>query len=286
MSHRVGAATVTRIEECPFAVPARFLLPDWNPEDEAAARLSPADLDPANHTLTMSIHTWLIRDAGRTILIDTGIGNAKTRQMSAFSGLDTPFLARLAAAGVQPEDVTHVIMTHLHVDHVGWNTRRQGEAWVPTFRNARHVIAPQAVTAYAAAGGADLRGHDVYLDSVAPIADAGLLDLAPAAGGAILDGIVLHPTPGHSIDHMTVELTSAGEIALFPGDILHHPVQMARPAWCSVFDADPERTRASRHLGLGRAVETGALYFSSHFGGTPVGRVARAADGYSWTPVA
>lgn len=191
-----------------------------------------------------------------TVLVDTGIGNGKLRASRSFDRLDTPWLARLAAAGVAPGDVTDVLLTHLHTDHVGWNTRRAADGrWVPTFPNACYVFPRAGRDLFEGPGGWARPNFDMYADSVLPVIEAGQADLVGAEGGEVLDGFVYHPTPGHSPDHMSIAFRSAGEGALFAGDVVHHPVQVRRPSWNSVFCADAAQARASRLWGLDHASE-------------------------------
>ncbi len=207
-------------------------------------------------TLTESVHTWLVRFSGYTILVDTGIGNGKrVPSVPQFNHLDLPYLDRLLAGGVQPEEVDFVIMTHLHLDHVGWNTRYEDGHWVPTFPNAKYIFS-RSEQRY----NASLSGHKpapdlppptlgkpvrqpaphVYDQSVAPIIESGLAELIDVDGSEWLDGISFLPTPGHSVDHASIRLRSGGQEALFLGDVMHHPLQLYRPDLRSVYCEFPE----------------------------------------------
>jgi glyoxylase-like metal-dependent hydrolase (beta-lactamase superfamily II) len=283
-TYRVGDAAVTRILDQNMTFPAAALLPDFDPASVAAdqAWLVPDHMDAPREHLTVSAHSWLVRTGPYTVLVDTGIGNAKTRASPRFNQLDTPFLARLAAAGVEPEDVTHVLLTHIHTDHVGWNTRLQSGRWVPTFPNARYLVPRLGHDYFSARDGRTKSNYDMYADSVLPVIEAGQAEMIGPEGGEVLDGFTYHPTPGHSVDHMSILLRSNGEHALFAGDVLHHPVQVRRPDWNSVFCASPEQARLSRRWVLDQASGRQGLLFSSHFAGTSAGSVRREGSFYRW----
>ena len=302
---QVGDVTVTRIDELTLdGHTAAQLLPGADPAFVARHRdrlgpglVRPGEAGPGSERVVVSIHTWLLRTPRHVILIDTATGNGKSRpQAPELDGLDEPYLARLAAAGVRPEDVDAVLITHLHADHVGWNTRLIDGRWQPTFPRARHYVsaAEQRYNADLADGRAPLlpaalgpRARvpygGVYDDSVRPILDAGLAALIDVGGGEVLDGLAFVPTPGHSIDHASIRLVSRGQEALFAGDVMHHPLQVYAPELSSCFCEFPEAAEASRRAVLAEAAERGSLIFATHFAESSVGRVRRAADGYAWS---
>lgn len=283
--YRIGDATVFRIVETVLDTlsPAR-VYPCWDAAalDAHASVLRPQrGLDATREHLLLNVNTWVIRFNGKTLLVDTGIGNGKDRPFSPlFHRLDNPYLAKLAAAGIEPQAVDYVLITHLHVDHVGWNTVWNGERWVPTFPNARYVF-PAAERAFYETPAANDR-RMVFDDSVAPVIAAGLADEIPATATAFLDGIVFHPTPGHSPGHMSIALSSRGEEALFSGDIAHHAIQAYRPDWNSVFCNDAAAARASRRWAFDYAAERDAAVFTAHFPESSAGRISRRGDGYAW----
>lgn len=287
--HRVGDVTVTRIPELLLrSFKTTDLVPDWQPTiaDRFDAWMVPDCLDEAHAHVVISTHSWLVRAPEYTAIVDTAVGNDKPRTIAAFDHLHEPFLDHLAAAGVAPEDVDYVLLTHLHTDHVGWNTRLVGGRWQPTFPNARYLM-PQPdldrVRALVAKEGEASPKVALYFDSILPVLDAGQAELIGAAGGPALDGFAFHPTPGHCAGHMSISLSSGGERGFFAGDVMHHPIQVAWPDWSSVFSEDHARGRASRLWALDHMASTGALVFTSHFPGSSVGRVARADGDYAWT---
>lgn len=300
---RIGEVEVTRIDELtldgstpaamyPGAGPASF--------ERNLGQFGAGSLDPATGNLIQSIHTWLLRTPRHTILIDTATGNDKNRPTAPiFDHLDQPYLARLAAAGVRPEAVDFVLLTHLHADHVGWNTRLLDGRWVPTFPRARHVFS-RIEQAYneAIANGREPEGQarpgaalgrrvgtpleGVYDDSVRPVIEAGLADMIDIDGSEFLDGLSFVRTPGHSIDHASIRLVSQGEEALFAGDVMHHPLQVAAPELASCYCQFPDAGTASRRWALEHAAERDATVFTTHFAETSAGRVTRAGDRFAW----
>lgn len=289
----VGRFSVARIEEMltPGFAPD-FLFPDFDGRvfDEDPILAAPNFRDPATGKLMSSMHAWLIRGEGLTVIVDTGCGNAKKRSAPAFQrfvDLDTPFLDRLAAAGVAPDEVTHVVNTHLHIDHVGWNTRLENGRWVPTFPHARYVWGA-VETAHWLDGGAGLAAQpeaaEVLDDSVRPIRAAGLVDTM-ADGQSFAPGLTLRAAPGHTAGLMALWLESEGETAIFCTDVLHQPMQIYRPLWNSRFCELPDVARRSRARLLAQAAEREAIVLPSHFGAPHGGRILRRADGYEFSPL-
>lgn len=267
--HRVGGARVTKIPEITADIPARTLLPTCEGVDGS---------------LALSVHSWLVQAGAMTVLIDAGIGNDKARPSPLFDRLDTPWLDRLAAAGARPEDVTHVLLTHLHTDHVGWNTIPGPGGWVPTFPNARTILPRAGYEFFLSPEGRERPNFAMVADSVIPVVEAGRVTFVPPDGGNMLPGFTFLPTPGHSRDHMSILLEAEGEAALFAGDVLHNPVQAAHPDWSSMFCEDPAEACLSRRRMLGLAAERRLPWFSSHCAGPSVGTVTRDADAFAWTP--
>lgn len=289
----IGEFTVVRIEEMltPGFDPA-FLFREY---DAGILRRHP-DLAGANFfhaasgKLMSSMHSWLVRRGDAVILVDTGCGNGKTRSASAFQrfhNLDLPYLDRLAAAGVRPDDVTHVVNTHLHIDHVGWNTQLTGGRWTPTFPKARYLWGREE-TAHWLDPDRGLKAQpeafEVVADSIRPVHDAGLVDLIDE-GDEILPGLSVRRAPGHTAGHLEIWLRSNGESAVFSGDILHQPMQVYRPEWNSRFCELPEAARATRARLLADAAAERATIFPAHFGAPHAGQVRKGQDGYDFMPL-
>lgn len=287
---RLGDALVTRIPELLLRhFKTTDLIPDWRPAiaDRFDGWMVPDCLDEAHAHVVISTHAWLVQTPGHTVIVDTAVGNDKTRAMAAFDHLHEPFLDRLAALGVPPESVDYVLLTHLHSDHVGWNTRLVDGRWQPTFPNAQTIL-PQTdldrLTTLVACEGAASPKAALYFDSILPVLEAGRVTTIGPDGGHAFEGFVFHPTPGHCSGHMSIGFSCGGAYGFFAGDVMHHPIQVARPDWSSVFSEDPARGKASRIWALGHAADKAALIFSSHFAGSGAGRVAHTpADGFAWT---
>lgn len=287
--YRIGSTTVTRVTELIRPeVPSDFLFParDRTVLTHDRPRWIGAENASADgQILTLSVHSWIVQTGRHTIVIDTGAGNGKSRPLNPlFDQLDTPYLERLAAAGVQPADVDFVLITHLHVDHVGWNTIRSGERWVPTFPNAQYVFSEAEYRFYADEQHVRTPSAGVFADSVQPVVDAGQALLIDAEHQQPVDGFTFHRTKGHSFDHLSISLASDGEHALFSGDVMHHPVQVAKPEWNSVFCEFGDDAQRSRLWALNHAADHRATFFSSHFPGTSAGVVERDDTGFVWIP--
>ena len=221
ITRQLGDWTISRIDEIALTLPPTVLFPDW--DDAAITPETDAGVAPtraANKTdLFVHVHSWLLRKGDLTILIDTGVGNGRTRAFEGFNNLDTDYLSRLAAQGVRPEDVDFVICTHIHTDHVGWNTRWDGTRWTPTFPNARYV--------WSRIEGAVARRtffHEglsagVYQDSVLPVIEAGLAEEVSHGPFDPIPGLTFHSTPGHSPGHLSVTLETEDGVLMFGGDV-------------------------------------------------------------------
>ena len=286
-AYTVGDARITRVEDCVLAsfLPER-LLPELGVSDRRLLQGMPETMAPDGQHLLLSIHSWVVQVGGKTIIVDTGVGADKARPHAPyFDRLKTPYLDRLRDAGVSPQDVDYVLHTHLHVDHVGWNTRLVDGRWTPTFPNARHLFSAKEYAYFTDPENLTERNRtsfQVQADSVTPIVAAGLAERIEVDGREVIPGFSIHPTPGHSVDHASIVLHSAGAWALFAGDVVHHPVQVHQPNLLSVFDAERDRTLASRRWALDFAADRKATMFSSHFPAPSAGTVTRSGDAYAW----
>lgn len=217
-----------------------------------------------------------------TILVDTCLGNHKKRRNPGWSGLDTPFLDRLRAAGVAPEQVDFVMCTHLHVDHVGWNTRLVDGRWVPTFPNARYLFARKEYAHWEAErrakgdGGVNDGSFD---DSVLPVVEAGRAVMIDADHQP--DPLLtVMEAPGHTPGSVVIRLADGGREALFTGDIMHHPIQVYMPDWSSQFCWDQEMSARSRRRVLEHCVAHESLLCPAHFPGANAGYVRAHGDAF------
>jgi glyoxylase-like metal-dependent hydrolase (beta-lactamase superfamily II) len=222
--------------------------------------------------LLVSIHALLVEAPGLRLVVDTCIGNDRKRAFLGGRSLSTPFLEHLKEAGWSREGVDMVVCTHLHVDHVGWNTMLENGAWVPTFPNARYLFGKREFEHWNAESDAEQQA--ILGDSVRPILDAGLAELVEM-DHVISPEIRLTPTTGHTPGHVSVMIESQGERAMITGDIMHHPVQMAHPDWAPSFDSDKAAAIATRKRVLDEVAEEPILVIGTHFAGPTAGRVRR-----------
>jgi len=279
MRWRIGEVTVTKIVELEVTGGSRFILPQATREAvQPIAWLRPHFADDEGR-LKMSVHALVVETPTRRIIVDTCIGNDKQgRRIPGWNGMQTAFLADLAAAGFPRESIDAVLCTHLHVDHVGWNTMLVDGKWIPTFPRARYLMGRVEFEHWQRQR-ADQAHRAVFADSVAPVFDAGLVDLV-AADHAIDEDLRLVPTQGHTPGHVSLRIASRGEEALITGDFLHHPVQMARLDWSSAADHDAPAAAATRRMMLDRLAGTPVLMIGTHFAGATAGRVIRDGDAY------
>ncbi len=273
---KVGSATITSVVESQDDIPPGFLLPDAT---EAMVQQHPwlvPDWADADGNIGIRIQAFVVEVDGATVLVDPCVGNHKARWLPMWNMLDIPFLDRLAEAGVVPPDVELVVHTHLHADHVGWDTHLDGDAWVPTFTSARHLYTEaelEHVKTFL------LPGEDVYADSIAPVFDAGLADIVEPDAD-LGHGLRLELTPGHTPGHTSLWVESDGEVALLLGDFMHSPLQFAEPHLAEIADADADLARETRARMLRELARTGALVLGAHFPSRPAGRVVADNGAY------
>jgi glyoxylase-like metal-dependent hydrolase (beta-lactamase superfamily II) len=282
----VGKATVTRIEETFLPTyDIKHIFPEWNADyaKKHAHWLAPNHYDPASGLIKLSVHSWLLQLGGKKILIDCCCGNNKIKPGRPFwTNLHTNYLERLAAGGVRPDEIDMVMCTHLHHDHVGWNTQQRDGKWVPTFPNARYVFSKpdfeyfhkldsDPTTAPAEMG--------TFRECVLPIVDAGRADMV--TGPHRLDEhIDIIPAPGHSPGHVVFRLDSGGQQAVFIGDVFHHLLQVYYPQWNFPKNSDAEQARVSRRQVLELCASSGALTLPGHVGAPFAGHIETGAEGF------
>jgi glyoxylase-like metal-dependent hydrolase (beta-lactamase superfamily II) len=260
----------------PFMLQADFLFPALTTENlrAAALRLPDGHVDLATGGVSLAIQSHLIRVAGKTILIDTCVGEHKSRplreQWHRRSG--THYLSNLAAAGCKPEDVDFVMCTHLHADHVGWNTRLEADHWVPTFPRARYLMSRREVDQRAReAQQSEAANHGSFHDSVAPLLSADVVDLREPGDG-IVDGTLIVDLAGHSPGQIGLKISADSQSpVLFCGDAIHSPLQVLFPELSSRFCSDPALAVETRRRLLEQAVREGMQIIPSHLRGGALG---------------
>jgi glyoxylase-like metal-dependent hydrolase (beta-lactamase superfamily II) len=276
---KVGAITITRVIESEVASSARWILPDASRENMLQIGWLQPHFCNAEGRAIMSLHSFIVESAGARVLVDTCVGNDKERQLPAWNMRQGPFLSSLREAGHPAEAIDRVLCTHLHVDHVGWNTRLQDDKWVPTFPNARYLFARSEYEHWRSEQDADATTRTIMQDSVMPVVDAGLVDLVES-DHVVGEGIRLQPTPGHTPGHVSVRIESQGERAVITGDLLHHPAQCAHPEWASSADVDPVLARRTRRDFLAACADVPTLVLGTHFATPTAGRIVRDGDAF------
>ncbi|MZD09915.1 MBL fold metallo-hydrolase [Streptomyces sp. SID5785] len=284
----LGDIEVLRVEEVrgAFGAPGAMfpgIDPVWQEHEEW---LTPDFREPADGQVIAAVQAWVLRSGGRTIVVDPGVGNGRERPGTPhFTGLDTDFPDRLRRAGVRPEDVDIVVNTHIHGDHVGWNTREEDGAWVPMFPNADYLI-PRPDHDHFGPGGAARTVRDnhrfLFADSIAPVVAAGRAVLWEDSH-RIDAHLVLEPAPGHTPGSSVLRLSSGGDRAVFAGDLLHSPAQFLAPTCSSAMCVDPVTSAASRVRVLGRAADEGELVIPAHFPGPGAAEVRREGSAFAVT---
>ena len=275
---QIGDVKITRIiEQEDTSMPPEVMVIQATPENVLPIEwLRPHFIDADGHLIS-SIFSLLVETGDKKLVIDTCVGNDKQRGVPMWNERQTTFLEDVANAGFSRESVDYVACTHLHQDHVGWNTMLIDGEWKPTFPNARYLFSAadwawldkQAITFLG----------DYCGDSVRPIFDAGLADLITPRHD-ITDEVWLESTPGHSPGHVSVRISSQGEHAVVTGDLIHHPCQMARPHWHSPFDFDSEQALQTRTGFLEQFGDEPVLVIGSHFATPTAGHIVRDGDVY------
>ena len=271
---QIGDVRVTQVVELTTASLGPHLLPQATPAELASMPWLAPFLQDGK--LLLSIHCLVIEVDGRTIVVDTCIGNDKPRAYPKWNNMQGDFMTRFDAAGFVPSKVDTVLCTHMHVDHVGWNTRRVDDQWVPTFPNARYLFAEDE---WAHWKSEPQPYGPVFEDSVQPIFDGGLADLV-RSDHRICDEVWLEPTPGHTPGHVSIRIASRGEEAVITGDMIHHPCQIGRPHWSSLADWDQGMSAHTRHAFIGRYADRPVLVIGTHFATPTAGHIVR--DGDAW----
>ena len=279
---KVGDVVITSVVESQTDhIPPPFFFPEATAAAVARHQWLQPDFADADGNIGLRIQALVVEAGGRRLLVDPCVGNGKHLAMPFWNEQAWPFLDRFREAGFDAASIDAVVHTHLHADHVGWDTQWSGEAWVPTFEGARHLYTEAALEFVRDPGGYD--NANVLRESVQPILDAGLADVV-AEDAALGDGLRRESTGGHTPGHVSMWIESGGEVALISGDFVHHPVQCAEPAWAEIGDADVEEARATRRRMLARAAETGALFIGTHFPTRPAGRVVPEGDAWRFVP--
>jgi len=278
MQWKVGKVKITKVVELETVGSTRFILPLASNEEIRKLPWLIPHFATEEGRLKMSIHSLVVETPKHRIVVDTGLGNDKEgRNVPTWNNRNDPFLEKLTLAGFHPDSIDTVLCTHLHVDHVGWNTKLADGKWVPTFANARYVFGKTEFEYW--------RDHSVepthiavFNDSVKPIWNAGMAELI-ASDAKLTDEISMISTPGHSPGHMSIHIRSDGEEGLLTGDVAHHPCQMAHLDWSSTADSDPRQSVVVRRELFSRFADRPVLVIGGHYN---AGHIQREGDAFKF----
>jgi glyoxylase-like metal-dependent hydrolase (beta-lactamase superfamily II) len=280
---KIGAIEITPVIELEIAGGTRFILPQATREEVLKIGwLQPHFADPEGR-LKMAVQSFLVQTPTQRIIVDTGLGNDKRgRGVPGWNDLHTLFLEDIAAHGFAPERIDAVICTHLHVDHVGWNTRLADGHWVPTFPKARYIWSRKEYEFWHERR-EDEHVAPLYADSIKPIVDAGLVDFVDS-DQRFSDELHFVPTAGHSPAHMSIAIESEGQSAILLGDVFHHPCQIAHLDWATPIDTSRRQSTATRRAMCERLAGIKTLAIGGHFTGPGAGYIVRDGDTFRLEP--
>ncbi|MBV1907442.1 MAG: MBL fold metallo-hydrolase [Pseudomonadales bacterium] len=276
-SWNIGDIKITRIVDVLENWDPTMLIPDATPEnlEPLFPWLKPHFLNE-DCTMPLSIHTFVIEDGNSKIIVDTCIGNDKTRRMPTWNQRQGDFLQQLKAINAPRESIDFVLCTHLHVDHVGWNTMREGDKWVTTFSNAKYLFGRKEWDFWK--DEEDPFEKETKDDSILPVIESGQVDLVNM-DHKVTNAVRLVPTPGHTPGHVSVLIESQGASAIITGDLFHHPLQFARPHWKDIADVDGELAEQSRNEFM-QQYQAPTLVLGTHFATPTAGTIVK--DGNSF----
>ena len=270
---RLGSITIDAVSDGELGLPIAMMLP--GADVAAASALGGID---AKGIALAPLTTFIIRAGGRVILVDTGVGPSLKGFEDMDAGRPVGLLpAALAGAGVTPESVDFVVSTHLHGDHIGWNTLTTDGVSTPMFPRARYVI-----TRVDWENRATIAGNGATARSLAPLEAAGQLMLIDDDGHAVVPGVELLFTPGHTPGHTSILVREGGSGAVITGDAAHHPIEMEDPDLKAVFDSDPDQAVRSRHALVARIEAEGLTVLGGHFPAPTAGQIVRVEQQRRW----
>ncbi len=260
--YQVGDVRITPVVEMATTSAIHWLLTDASAEQILQIPWLVPHYANEDGKVFMTIRSLVVESQGKTIVVDTCLGNDKPRAVKAWNMLQGPFIDDMTSAGFDPSAIDTVLCTHLHVDHVGWNTKLVDGDWVPTFPNARYLFTEAEWDYWSA----QTEEEDVVLrsDSIQPVIDAGLVDLVPT-DHKVTDEVWLEHTPGHTPGHVSVRIESQGQRGVITGDLAHHPAQLARPEWSSSYDVDVAGGIATRHSFFAGNADADVLVMGTHW---------------------
>lgn len=275
---KIGDVKISRVIESEVQWDGTMLLPNATADGVKKERdwLYPSFSDEVGR-LRLSIHALVLESMGKRIVVDTCIGNDKVRSNPEWNKLQLPFLQDLQKLGYSRESIDNVVCTHLHIDHVGWNTMLKNDKWVATFPNARYLIGGTEWDFFS-------RQEDEFFkppvdDSVRPLFAEGRADLVDDKR-KVTDEVWLESTPGHTPGHFAVRISSRGQDAVITGDLMHHPIQCRYPEWDDNFDVDLPQAKKTRRAFCERYADTGILVLGTHFATPSAGKIVKKDDSF------
>lgn len=282
-SWKVGSAVITSIVEAQTpGIPTEFFFPASTAPEVAEHEWLVPDYASADGALILRVQAFVLDLPGRRVLVDPCVGNQKRRMLPFWNMQEYTFLDDFVAAGFALDSIDEVLHTHLHADHIGWDTHLVDGEWVPTFTRSRHLYTQRELDHWRAPEQRVL--EDTYIDTIGPIIDAGLADIVEEDAD-LGDGLRLSPTTGHTPGHVSLWIESDGERAVISGDLMHHPVQCARPEWAEIGDWDADIGRATRFAFLEKVADDDILVLGTHFPTLPAGHVVRDGQVFRFEPV-
>lgn len=285
LSWTIGEVQVTRLLELEQVIaydPATPFLKDATPDALAAIHGMCPTFVTEQGAIRLSIHSLLVEAPGLRLVVDTCVGNDRKRAFICDEPLQTAFIETMTSLGWPPDSVDAVLCTHMHVDHVGWNTRLIDGGFVPTFPRADYYFADTEFAHFEAhAAGEEA---EIFADSIRPIVEAGQARRV-ACDHRLSPHVRLIPTPGHTIGHVSVVIESGGERAVISGDTIHHPCQMRHPEWMTAWEHDAERALITRRTLLDGLAETQDLLIGTHFAAPTAGHVRRVGSQFDFVPL-
>jgi glyoxylase-like metal-dependent hydrolase (beta-lactamase superfamily II) len=279
MTWKIGDVTITKITEIELTQHATWIVPAFTAENFARPELAWCKPQFAldDGQVRLSIHALVIESEGRRIIVDTCVGNDKNLKVPGWNKRQGPFLKDLAAAGFPADSIDTALCTHLHVDHIGWNTRLENGRWVPTFANARYLWNR---TEYEYWSNTEQTEYgNIVQESVLPVYEAGRVDLV-TPHHVVTSEVRLEPTHGHTPGHVSVHVSSRGEEAVITGDVMHHPAQCSHPEWHAKVDSDGARAEQTRRDFLARYADRPVLVIGTHFASPTAGKIVRDGGAY------
>lgn len=277
---KIGAVEITRIVEVyGWEDDISMLWPDAGPEAVTKYPWLKPHFATDEGKMIISFQCFVLKTPEHQIMLDTCIGADRQREFDIFTNMQTSFLEDLAAAGFRREEIDIVLCTHLHFDHVGWNTHLVNGKWVPTFPNARYLFGRHEYEHWQKL--VDTNGyHDLnhMHDAVQPVIDADLVDLIDIKH-KVCPEISLRPTPGHTPGHVSVDIESKGEKTVITGDLMHCPIQLEEPGRIVRFDMDQEQGAKTREAFVTDYANSNVLVIGSHFADPSAGRIIKDDNG-------